>query len=39
MGAGLAPFVPYWPGSFETVEDAAAAAQERVAVAGEVFGA
>jgi hypothetical protein len=23
MGAGLAPFVPYWPGSFDTVEDAA----------------
>jgi hypothetical protein len=37
MGAGLAPFVPYWLGSFETAEDAAAAGQERVEVAREVF--
>lgn len=39
MGAGLAPFVPYWLGSFDTAEDAAAADQERVAVAREVFDA
>jgi len=39
MGAALAPFVPYWLGSFETAEEAAAADQERVGVAREVFDA
>ena len=39
MGAGLAPYGPYWLGSFDTAEDAAAADQERVAVAAEVFDA
>ena len=39
MGAGLAPYGPYWLGNFDSAEDAAAADRERVAVAGEVFDA
>ncbi len=39
MSAAVAPYGPYWLGSFDTAEDAAAADQERVAVAREVFDA
>jgi hypothetical protein len=31
MSAALAPFLPYWLGSFDSAEDAEAADQERVA--------
>jgi hypothetical protein len=30
MNAALAPFLPYWLGSFSSAEEAAAADQERV---------
>jgi hypothetical protein len=39
MGAAIAPYGPYWLGSFDTAEDAAAADQERVELAREIFDA
>ena len=38
-GCGARALRPYWLGSFDTAEDAAAADQERVAVAGRLFDA
>lgn len=39
MNAALTPFVPYWLGSFDSPEDAAAADQERVAELRLIFDA
>ena len=37
MAAALAPYLPYWLGSFDSADDAAAADQDRVAVARAIF--
>lgn len=39
MNAALAPFLPYWLGSFDSAEDAAAADQQRVAQLRLIFDA
>jgi D-amino peptidase len=39
MGAAVAPFMPYWLGSFDSAEDAAAADQQRVEQLRAIFDA
>lgn len=39
MDAALAPFLPYWPGSFDSAEEAASADPERVAAIRLIFDA
>jgi D-aminopeptidase len=39
MNAAFAPFLPYWPGGFESAEDATGADQEQVAKLGQIVDA